>query len=161
RAVADRGRELPQVGEDALVDGAALEIELAGRVDLHGAVGGADLVGERVGVEQQLGGGVDLDGAVVGEIAEREVGDRAVADRGRELSQVGEDALVDGAALEIELAGRVDLHGAVGGADLVGERVGVEQQLGGGVDLDGAVVRSIDEGVPIYRAVADRGRELP
>src|SRR5205085_7596102 len=86
-----------------LVDGAGLEIELAGGVDLHRAVGGADLVGERVGVEQQLGGGGDLDGAVVGEIAEIGRASCREGVGGRELPQVGDDALVEGAGLEVEL----------------------------------------------------------
>ena len=46
------------VGDDALVDRAVAEIELAGGVDQHGAVGGQDLVGQGVGIEQQLGGGL-------------------------------------------------------------------------------------------------------
>src|SRR5204862_5918513 len=92
--------------------------------------------GELFGVYQQPGGGRGLDDVAVVESAAREIGDRAVADGGRELPQVGDDALVDGAGLEIELAGGVDLHRAVGGADLVGERVGVEQQIVGAACRD-------------------------
>ena len=55
------------VGDDALIDRAVGQVELAACLDQHGAVAGAAGVGQHVGVQHQRGN--HLDGAVVGEVA--------------------------------------------------------------------------------------------
>src|SRR5205823_1883181 len=142
--------------DDALINGAVGEIKLAGVVNQHGAVAGGAGVGQHVGVQHQRGNG--LDGAVVAEVAVGQIGQRAGANRRDQLAVVGDDALINGAVGEIELAGVVNQHGAVAGGAGVGQHVGVQHQRGNG--LDGAVVGEVAVGQIGQRAGANRRDQL-
>src|SRR6185312_2041949 len=128
-------------------------------VDLDGAGGGADEIGQGVVEQRELGAGGadgDLQQAVVGEFAGAEVLDQVAGAGGDDQLTVDDEAAageagrhgaaVDDGVLQLEhgvgggddaVLVAVDLDGAGGGADEIGQGVVEQRELGaGGADGD-------------------------